>query len=64
MHVIDAPSPLAAEGLPLVFGTFDLQGHLPSLKVLTDGTGWKPSGPPSQRHREMPIQNAVVGFPE
>jgi murein DD-endopeptidase len=64
LHVVDAPSPLAAEGLPLVFGTFDLQGHLPSLKVLTDGTGWKPSSPPSQRRREMPIQNAVVGFPE
>jgi murein DD-endopeptidase len=64
LHVVDTPSPLAAEGLPLVFGTFDLQGHVPSLKVLTDGTGWKPSGPPSQRRREMPIENAVVSFPE
>jgi hypothetical protein len=64
LHVVDAPSPLAAEGLPLVFETFNLEGHVPSLKVFTDGTGWKPSGPPSRRRREMPVENAVVRFSE
>ena len=49
LHVVDAPSPLAAEGLPLVFETFDLEGHVSSLRVLTDGTGWKPS----DRHRSV-----------
>src|SRR5262249_28383846 len=44
LHVVDAPSPLVAEGLPLVFDGFELEGHVPSLKVLADGTGWKPSG--------------------
>src|SRR5262249_40320930 len=52
-----------AEGLPLVFDKFDLVGHVPSLKVLADGTGWKPSDPPSSRRQEMPIENAVVSFP-
>lgn len=64
LHIMDAPSPLAAEGLPLVFDAFDLDGHVPSLRVLTDGTGWKQSGPPSHRHGEMPIENAIVSFPE
>lgn len=64
MHVMDAPSPLGAEGLPLVFEAFALQGRVPSLRVLTDGTGWKPSTPASQRRREMPIESAIVSFPE
>ena len=64
LHVVDAPSPLAAEGLPFVFDTFDLEGHVPSLKVFTDGSGWKPSGPRSRRRREMPVENAVVSFSE
>jgi murein DD-endopeptidase len=64
LHVVDAPSPLAAEGLPVAFETFDLEGHVPSLKVFTDGSGWKPSSPSSQRRREMPVENAVVRFSE
>jgi len=64
LHIMDAPSPLAAEGLPFVFAAFDLQGHVPSLGVFTDGTGWRPSGPPSRRRAEMPIENAVVDFPD
>jgi hypothetical protein len=55
---------LAAEGLPFVFEAFDLEGHVPSLGVLTDGTGRRPSGPPSDRCGEMPIENAVVSFPD
>jgi murein DD-endopeptidase len=64
LQVMDANSPLAAEGLPFVFDSFELQGHVPSLKVLVDGTGWRPSGPPSQRRREMPVENAVIQFPD
>lgn len=63
LHIMDEPSPLAAEGLPLVFSSFELQGHVPSLRVLTDGTGWKPSAPNSTRKAEMPVENAVVRFP-
>ncbi len=63
LHIMDEPSPLAAEGLPLVLSSFELQGHVASLHVLTDGTGWKPSAPSSTRTGEMPIENAVVRFP-
>jgi len=63
LQVMDAASPLAAEGLPMVFEAFELQGHVASLKVLTDGTGWRVTEPASQRRGEMPVENAVVGFP-
>jgi|SRR4051812_30464568 murein DD-endopeptidase len=64
IHVMDAPSPMAAEGLPLVFERFDVEGHLPSLSVLTDGQGWRPSAPPRSVQDEMPLENDVVGFPK
>ena len=63
LHVVDGPSPLAAEGLPLVFDRFVLQGHLPSLRPLTDGTGWRATERPQLRRREMPVENAVIAFP-
>jgi hypothetical protein len=63
LHIMDAPSPLAAEGLPLAFETFELQGHLPSLKVLVDGTGWRSTERKTRRQGEMPIENAVLSFP-
>jgi murein DD-endopeptidase MepM/ murein hydrolase activator NlpD len=62
LQVTDGPSLVASEGLPLVFDAFDLQGHLPSLKVLTDGSGWRPTEAPQRRRREMPLENAVVRF--
>lgn len=63
LHIMNAPSPLAAEGLPLVFDAFDVEGHIPSLSVLTDGTGWRAAEPRVSRRREMPVENAVVAFP-
>ena len=62
LQVMDANSPLAAEGLPLVFDSFELQGHVPSLKVFTDGSGWHATEKPSRRRNEMPLENAVIGF--
>src|SRR5262249_49328921 len=44
LHITDRPSALAAEGLPLVFRSFVLQGHLPSLAILANGQGWRPTG--------------------
>lgn len=64
IHVVDEPSPLSAEGVPLIFETFDVQGHLASLKPLVDGTGWRASGPRIERHSEMPVENAVIAFPQ
>ena len=56
-HISNANSPLASEGLPYVFESFEQQGQ---------GFGWKPSAtdPPVQkRSMEIPLQNAVVRFP-
>jgi murein DD-endopeptidase MepM/ murein hydrolase activator NlpD len=55
-HVSNSPLPLAAEGLPYVFESFDVQGK---------GIGWKPSGKDAAEKREMeiPMQNLVVRFP-
>ena len=64
VHIMDAPSPLGAEGLPLAFDTFDLDGHLSSLKVLVDGTGWRATERKTRRRGEMPVENAVLSFPE
>jgi murein DD-endopeptidase MepM/ murein hydrolase activator NlpD len=62
-QVMDGPSPLASEGAPFVFDSFELEGHIPSLGVLADGTGWKPTEPAQLRRRETPLENAVVRFP-
>ncbi len=61
-QVMDGPSPLGSEGLPFVFATFTLQGHVSSLGIFVDGTGWHATKPPVRRHDEIPIENAVVDF--
>ena len=61
-HVTDGNSPLGAEGLPYVLESFEMQGVLPSKKLLVEG-GWKPSSPTEKRRLEIPIENAVVTFP-
>ena len=63
-HVADGNSPLGAEGVPYVLGAFEMQGVLPSKKLLVEG-GWKPqpSATTDRRQFEIPIENAVVRFP-
>ena len=62
-HVMNATSPLAAEGLPYVFGKFAVEGKLPSLTILTDGKGWqRPSGAADIRANELPTENEVIDF--
>jgi murein DD-endopeptidase MepM/ murein hydrolase activator NlpD len=63
-HVTDGASPLGAEGVPYVFESFDMQGVLPSKKLLVEG-GWKPRPAPTTNRRrlEIPVENAVVRFP-
>jgi murein DD-endopeptidase len=62
MHLVAGKSALAAEGEPYEFESFTLQGHLPSLSVLTNGQGWRPATRPQLKVREMPLENAVVAF--
>ena len=63
-HITDGNSPLGAEGLPYVFESFEMQGILPSKKLLVE-EGWKtqPSTPVDKRRLEIPIENAIVRFP-
>jgi len=61
-QVMDAPSPLAAEGLPFVFRHFTRIGHVDSLKAFVDGTGWRADTAPQPRTAELPLENDVVGF--
>ena len=62
-HICDANSALRCEGVPYVIDRFALLGVLPSLAVLTNGTGWKPDGQPAaERILEIPVRNAVVRF--
>jgi len=61
-HISDGNSPLGAEGLPYVLDSFEMQGVLPSKKLLIEG-GWKQSGSLVEKRRlEIPIENAVVRF--
>lgn len=47
----------------MVFDAFAIQGRVSSVQVLTDGTGWKPSGETREVFNEMPGENVVVAFP-
>ncbi len=56
-HISDANSPLASEGLPYSFESFEVQGK---------GWGWKPGSTSSKlekREMEMPLELEVVRFP-
>jgi len=61
-HICDANSPLGSEGMPYVLDFFEMQGVLPSKKLLVEG-GWKQQGSTvDNRRREIPIENAIVRF--
>ena len=61
-HLVNAASPLAAEGVPYVFRSFVMQGPVKSNAELIKG-GFRPEpGTESKRQMEIPIQNAVVLF--
>lgn len=63
-HICDGNSPLGAEGMPYVLDFFQMQGVLPSKKLLVEG-GWRQQAGSAvdNRRREIPIENAIVRFP-
>jgi murein DD-endopeptidase MepM/ murein hydrolase activator NlpD len=58
-HVMNRPSPLAANGLPYVFDRFRLDGRVPNLRA----PRLVPAGPPHARAGQLPLQGDVVAFP-
>ncbi len=58
-RITNGNSPLAAEGAPYVFESFEQQGLLPA-----SGDGKLPlNSQADKRRRELPVDNAVVRFP-
>lgn len=56
-HVSDASSPLGSEGVPYVFDSLTVVGHCQGF------TGQCPRTADVVRHREMPVANELVRFP-
>jgi murein DD-endopeptidase len=64
-HLMDANSPLGAEGLPYELETFTQLGVVEGPAVLDSGQAWRPKTQeePIVHRREFPIDNAVATFP-
>ncbi|MEI6640963.1 MAG: M23 family metallopeptidase [Novosphingobium sp.] len=63
-QLMDANSPLGAEGIPYELTAFTQTGVLPDLTALDTGKPWQPAGTESVGHRgEFPEDRAVVSFP-
>lgn len=62
-HLTNGNSPLGAEGVPYVFESFDLLGATTEEEAITTGWKPKPNESPSNRQKEIPLENVVVRFP-
>jgi murein DD-endopeptidase MepM/ murein hydrolase activator NlpD len=63
-QMMDANSPLGAEGIPYAFTAFTQTGVMPDLSPLDTGQPWQPTSTASVVHRgEFPADRAVVTFP-
>lgn len=63
-QLMDAASPLGAEGIPYVLGAFTQEGTLPDLTGLETGQAWQaPKGEAVLHRGEFPVDRAVVSFP-
>jgi murein DD-endopeptidase len=64
-HVADAPSTLAAEGVPYVFRTFEVIGAFDAIGDFATNTKWRaaPAGEAGARRMELPDANVVIMFP-
>jgi murein DD-endopeptidase MepM/ murein hydrolase activator NlpD len=65
-QLMDANSPLGAEGIPYELATFTQLGVVTDLSEVLDprGKGWQPEGKPVVHRQEFPEDNAVVSFRE
>ncbi len=63
-QLMDANSPLGAEGLPYQLRGYTLLGKLPTLELLDSGKPWmRDKSPPVERRSDFPDDLAVVSFP-
>jgi hypothetical protein len=63
-HIADAPSELAAEGLPYVFRDFEVLGTYEDVETFKSGERWQTSATAGGKRRmEMPAPNTVLVFP-
>ncbi|MFM9937096.1 MAG: M23 family metallopeptidase [Novosphingobium sp.] len=63
-QMMDANSPLGAEGIPYALTTFTQTGVMPDLIALDTGKPWQPASTESVvHHGEFPADQAVVSFP-
>ncbi|MBB6250221.1 M23 family metallopeptidase [Nitrospirillum iridis] len=62
LQVGDQGHVAAADGLPFVFDAFTLAGVVPDADALDKGQAWRPDQAPQPRHRQLPVENAVMGF--
>lgn len=63
-QIMDANSPLGAEGMPYAIKSFSQLGTLADLSILDKGQPWLADKTPSKLLRnEFPIDKAVVSFP-
>jgi len=65
-QVTDGPSFLGSEGVPYVFQSFTMRGVVdPTSKGFGDTVPWAPAQnvKPSQHNLEIPLNNAVIDFP-
>jgi murein DD-endopeptidase MepM/ murein hydrolase activator NlpD len=63
-HLMDANSPLGAEGLAYELETFTQLGVIDDPAVLDTGQAWQPKTQvPVIHRREFPVDNAVATFP-
>jgi hypothetical protein len=64
-HLIDANSPLGAEGIPYELETFTQLGVLAGPDAVDNSQVWRPrpEEKPAIHRREFPVDNAVVAFP-
>ena len=64
-QLMDANSPLGAEGLPYVLESFTQAGAVDRPEVIDAGEAWRPAANAAAavHRREFPVDNAVVPFP-
>jgi murein DD-endopeptidase len=63
-HVGDSAHELSGEGVPFVFGSFEVVGAFDSIAAFAAGGGWRePSTAGGARRQELPAANTVLLFP-